>query len=53
LVIFDLLRKASFAPCSASRFCSGLAQRVSHGHDHAARLPYLRLILPPRDQMTH
>jgi hypothetical protein len=48
LVIFDLLRQASFEPCSASAFCSGLAQRVSHARVHDARLPYLRLILPPR-----
>jgi hypothetical protein len=48
LVIFDLLRKASFAPCPASGFCPGLAQLVSDVRVHAARLPYLRLILPPR-----
>ena len=38
LVIFDLLRKPSFAPCSASGFCSGLAQRVSDAglHDEIA-----------------
>jgi hypothetical protein len=35
LVIFDLLRKASFATCSASGFCSGLAQRGSNLRVHA------------------
>ena len=34
LVIFDLLRQASFAPCSASGFCSGLAQRFSNVRVH-------------------
>jgi hypothetical protein len=48
LVIFDLLGQASFAPSSASRFCSGLAQGIADARVHAARLPYLRLILPPR-----
>jgi hypothetical protein len=28
-MIFDVLRKASFTPCSASALCSGLAQHVS------------------------
>jgi hypothetical protein len=48
LVIFDLRWQPGVAPCSASRFCSRLAQRVSDVRVHAARLPYLRLILPPR-----
>jgi len=48
LVIFDLFGQASFAPSSASRFCSGLAQGIADARVHAARLPYLRLILPPR-----
>ena len=34
--------------CFAASFCSGLAQRVSDARVHAAHLPYLRLILPPR-----
>jgi hypothetical protein len=48
LVIFDLLGKSGVSTCSAASLCSGLAQRVSDACVHAARLPYLRLILPPR-----
>jgi hypothetical protein len=48
LLIFDVLRQPGVAPCSASGFCSGLAQGISDARVHAARLPYLRLILPPR-----
>jgi hypothetical protein len=43
LVIFDLRRQTSFAPCSASGFCSGLTQRVSDVlvHDETAFRDFL------------
>jgi hypothetical protein len=47
LVIFDLLGQPGISTSLATAFCSGLAQRVSNLGVHAARLPYLRLILPP------
>jgi hypothetical protein len=48
LVIFDLLGQPGVSTCFGASFCSGLAQYVSDVRVHAARLPYLRLILPPR-----
>jgi hypothetical protein len=48
LVIFDVLGQPGVSTCFAASFCSGLAQRVSDARVHDARLPYLRLILPPR-----
>jgi hypothetical protein len=48
LVIFNLLGQPGVAPSLNASFCSGLAQRVSDVLVHPARLPYRRLILPPR-----
>jgi hypothetical protein len=47
LVIFDVLRQSGISTCFATSCCASLAQGVSDVRVHAARLPYLRLILPP------
>jgi hypothetical protein len=51
-MIFDLLGQPGVSTCSATSFCSGVAERVSDGRVHDARLPYLRLILPPRARLS-
>jgi hypothetical protein len=47
-MIFDVFGQPGVAPSPTAGFCTGLAQGVSDAWVHAARLPYLRLILPPR-----
>jgi hypothetical protein len=48
LVIFDLRRQSGVSACFATSLSACFAQRVSDALVHAERLPYLRLILPPR-----
>ena len=48
LGIFDVLRQPGICTCFTTSLSTCLAQRVSDVPFHAARLPYLRLILPAR-----
>jgi hypothetical protein len=48
LVIFDLVGQPRVSTCLATSLSACSAQHVSDVLVHAARLPYLRLILPPR-----
>jgi hypothetical protein len=48
LVIFDVLGQSRLTPGPAASLRACFAQRVSDVLVHAAGLPYLGLILPPR-----
>jgi hypothetical protein len=47
-VIFDLFGQSRLHTSPAASHSARFAQGVSDARVHAARLPYLRLILPPR-----
>jgi hypothetical protein len=48
LVIFDVFRQPGVSTSLTTSLSACFPQHVSDVRVHAARLPYLRLILPPR-----